>query len=92
MAKADGEATGQSGQLDMLHWSRTYETLPGIPDEFLDANGAPRGVWTQFLNAFSEFAPKEIERRFAIADQHMRDAGVSYRAPGETADRSWPRQ
>jgi uncharacterized circularly permuted ATP-grasp superfamily protein/uncharacterized alpha-E superfamily protein len=90
MAKADGEATGQSGQLDMLHWSRTYETLPGIPDEFLDANGAPRGVWTQFLNAFSEFAPKEIERRFAIADQHMRDAGVSYRAPGETADRSWP--
>ena len=90
MAKVDGEATGQSGQLDMLHWSRTYETLPGIPDEFLDANGAPRGVWTQFFNAFSEFAPKEIERRFAIADQHMRDAGVSYRAPGETADRSWP--
>ena len=90
MAKVDGEATGQPGQLDMLHWSRTYETLPGIPDEFLDANGAPRGVWTQFFNAFSEFAPKEIERRFAIADQHMRDAGVSYRAPGETADRSWP--
>ena len=90
MAKVDGEATGQPGQLDMLHWSRTYETLPGIPDEFLDANAAPRGVWTQFFNAFSEFAPKEIERRFAIADQHMRDAGVSYRAPGETADRSWP--
>ena len=90
MAKVDGEATGQSGQLDMLHWSRSYVTLPGIPDEFLDANGALRGVWTQFFNAFSEFAPKEIERRFAIADQHMRDAGVSYRAPGETADRSWP--
>lgn len=90
MAKTDGEATEQSGQLDLLHWSRTYAPLPGIPDEFLDANGAPRGVWTQFFNAFSEFAPKEIERRFATADQHMRDAGVSYRAPGETADRSWP--
>ncbi|MBI3700801.1 MAG: circularly permuted type 2 ATP-grasp protein [Afipia sp.] len=90
MAGTDGEATGQSGQIDLLHWSRTYAPLPGIPDEFLDANGAPRAVWTQFFNAFSEFAPQEIERRFSAADRHMRDAGVSYRAPGETADRSWP--
>lgn len=90
MAKTGEEATGKAGQLDLLHWSRTYTPLPGIPDEFLDANGTPRSVWTQFFNAFSEFAPKEIERRFAVADQHMRDAGVSYRAPGETADRSWP--
>lgn len=90
MAKPDEEATEKSGQLDLLHWSRTYERLPGVPDEFLDAKGVPRGVWTRFFEAFSEFAPKEIERRFAVADQHMRDAGVSYRAPGETADRSWP--
>ena len=88
--EADGEAAVQSSQLDFLHWSRTYAPLPGIPDEFLDASGSPRSVWTQFFNAFSEFAPKEIERRFATADRHMRDAGVSYRAPGETADRSWP--
>ena len=25
-----------------------------------------------------------------MADRHLRDAGVSYRAPGESADRPWP--
>ena len=29
-------------------------------------------------------------RRFAAADRHLRDAGVSYRAHGETAERVWP--
>jgi uncharacterized circularly permuted ATP-grasp superfamily protein len=28
--------------------------------------------------------------RFASADRHLREAGVTYRAPGETADRMWP--
>ena len=32
----------------------------------------------------------EIERRFASADRHLREAGVTYRAPGDTADRLWP--
>ena len=35
-------------------------------------------------------SPAEIERRFASADRHLREAGVTYRAPGETADRLWP--
>ena len=35
-------------------------------------------------------SPADIERRFASADRHLREAGVTYRAPGETADRLWP--
>ena len=34
--------------------------------------------------------PGDIERRFGSADRHLREAGVTYRAPGETADRLWP--
>jgi len=31
-----------------------------------------------------------MERRFGAADRHLREAGVTYRAPGEIADRLWP--
>ena len=86
LESAEGHARGANA----AHWSADYRPLPGIPDEFIDADGKPRKVWAQFFDAFSDLAPSEIERRFALADQHMRDAGVTYRAPGETADRSWP--
>ena len=53
-------------------------------------DGAPRPVWTRFFDAFAALSPADIERRFAAADRHLREAGVTYRAPGETADRLWP--
>lgn len=91
MANTDGgEVTSRRDQRDLLDCTRGYAPLPGIPDEFLDAKGEPREVWTRFFDAFSELAPGEIERRFASADQHMREAGVTYRAPGDAADRMWP--
>ncbi|MGL4556601.1 MAG: circularly permuted type 2 ATP-grasp protein, partial [Afipia sp.] len=91
MADTDsGEKAPRAAQRDLLDCTRGYAPLPGIPDEFLGAEGQPREVWTRFFDAFSTLSPGEIERRFASADQHMRDAGVTYRAPGEAADRSWP--
>ena len=53
-------------------------------------DGAPRAAWSRFFDAFATLSPGEIERRFASADRHLREAGVTYRAPGETADRLWP--
>jgi hypothetical protein len=50
---------------------------------------AARGL-DAFFEAFAALAPAEVERRFAAADRHLREAGVTYRAPGETADRLWP--
>ena len=44
----------------------------------------------RFFDAFAALAPADIERRFAAADRHLREAGVTYRAPGDTADRLWP--
>ncbi|WP_441242789.1 circularly permuted type 2 ATP-grasp protein [Tardiphaga sp. 768_D3_N2_1] len=90
--------TGQAGQgkkprpghRKVAQWTRDYERLPGISDEFIAQDGTPREVWTRFFEAFGCLAPAEIERRFGSADRHLREAGVTYRAPGEIADRIWP--
>ena len=63
-------------------WTSAYQRLPGIDDEFLDQNGAPKPHWRTFLNALSRIDDEQIERRFASADRHIRDLGVSYRVYG----------
>src|SRR3954447_2921490 len=73
----------------VAQWMRDYARLPGIPDEYIGEEG-PRPVWTRFFDAFANLSPADIERRFAAADRHLREAGVTYRAPGEIADRLWP--
>ncbi|MGQ0685912.1 circularly permuted type 2 ATP-grasp protein [Bradyrhizobium sp.] len=78
------------GQRRIALWTRDYARLPGIPDEYLGPDGSPRPAWSRFLDAFAAMSPGEIERRFASADRHLREAGVTYRAPGDTADRLWP--
>ncbi|WP_454630309.1 circularly permuted type 2 ATP-grasp protein [Bradyrhizobium cenepequi] len=84
------ESRARPGQRRMAQWSRDYARLPGIPDEYIGPDGTPRPVWTRFFDAFAALSPAEIERRFAAADRHLRDAGVTYRAPGDTSDRLWP--
>jgi uncharacterized circularly permuted ATP-grasp superfamily protein/uncharacterized alpha-E superfamily protein len=78
------------GHRRVAQWTRGYARLPGIPDEYIGQDGAPREVWTRFFEAFAELTPGDIERRFGSADRHLREAGVTYRAPGETAERLWP--
>src|SRR5580700_8320666 len=98
MATHDGQAgqgnssqggKARPGNRRVAQWTRDYVRLPGIPDEFIGQDGAPRAVWTRFFEAFAALPPGDIERRFGTADRHLREAGVSYRAPGETADRIW---
>ena len=78
------------GHRRVAQWTRDYVRLPGIPDEYIAQDGTPRAVWTRFFDAFAALAPADIERRFGAADRHLREAGVTYRAPGESADRLWP--
>src|SRR5258707_8507861 len=78
------------GQRRVAQWTRDYVRLPGIPDEYIAQDGAPREVWTRFFDAFAALTPGEIEKRFGAADRHLREAGVTYRAPGETADKLSP--
>src|ERR1700733_7771745 len=74
----------------VAQWARDYVRLPGIPDEYIGQDGAPRAVWTRFFDAFAALTPGDIERRFGSADRHLREAGVTYRAPGENSERIWP--
>ncbi|SHJ72995.1 Uncharacterized conserved protein, circularly permuted ATPgrasp superfamily [Bradyrhizobium lablabi] len=103
MAGHAGQGTGQGsghgggqgararpGNRRVAQWTREYTRLPGIPDEFIAPDGTPRPVWTRFFDAFAALTPGDIERRFGSADRHLREAGVTYRAPGDTADRLWP--
>jgi uncharacterized circularly permuted ATP-grasp superfamily protein/uncharacterized alpha-E superfamily protein len=78
------------GQRRVAQWTRDYTRLPGIPDEYIARDGRPRAVWSRFFDAFAALAPADIERRFGAADRHLRDAGITYRAPGDSADRLWP--
>ena len=66
-----------------------YKPLPGIPDEFIGADGRPRAHWLRFLAALMDLGADDIGKRFATADRHIRDTGVSYRAYGDTSERAW---
>lgn len=66
-----------------------YRPLPGVPDEFI-VDGRPRAAWLTFISRLVELGHKEIQRRFAVADRQVRDTGVSYRAYGDTSEKSWP--
>src|SRR4051794_28457238 len=88
--QAGPESKARPGQRPIALWTPDYARLPGVPHEYIGADGAPRPAWGRFFDAFATLSPAEIERRFASADRHLREAGVTYRAPGETADRLWP--
>ena len=64
-----------------------YTPLPGVPDEFVGADGQPRGAWRKF---FDLLETDDSERSLAAAERHMRDIGVSYRVHGESRERPWP--
>src|SRR6201997_2818477 len=83
-----GGNKARPAQRRVAQWVRDYARLPGIPDEYIGEDG-PRPVWTRFFDAFASLAPADIERRFGAADRHLKEAGVTYRAPGESTDRHW---
>ncbi len=88
--------TSSAGALDETKQRRLaeltagYRPLPGIPDEFIGADGRPRAHWLRFLDPLSELHPDSIEQSFAVADRHILDTGATYRVSGETQDRDWP--
>lgn len=71
---------------------RGYRPIEGVVDEMVDATGAPRPVWRKFLASLEALGPDELTRRFARANQYLRDAGVYYRVYDKAGanEREWP--
>jgi uncharacterized circularly permuted ATP-grasp superfamily protein/uncharacterized alpha-E superfamily protein len=69
-----------------------YRAVAGVHDEMVDASGAPRPVWAGFIAALEGLGGAELSRRFARADQYLRDAGVYYRFYDSVGanEREWP--
>jgi uncharacterized circularly permuted ATP-grasp superfamily protein/uncharacterized alpha-E superfamily protein len=69
-----------------------YRTLPGVPDEMVDADGQIRPLWRGFVGHLEALGRDELVRRFARADQYLRDAGVYYRVYDKAGanEREWP--
>ena len=67
-----------------------YRRLPDVPDELIGKDGEARRPWLTFISRLVELGPDEMQRRFATADRYIRDTGASYRAYGETTEKSWP--
>ena len=69
-----------------------YRPLPGIFDEMMDRDGRVRAHWRPFLSMLAALGGEEINRRFAVADRHLRESGVFYRVYEDPAgaERAWP--
>lgn len=74
-----------------------YRPLPGAYDELMAPDGSVRPQWEPFLTEWSGLSGDELQRRFGLADRHVRDTGVSYRIHGDidesdplAGERAWP--
>lgn len=74
------------------HLLSSYRPIPGVLDEMVDASGAPRPAWKNFLAALEDLGADDLQQRFARADQYLRDAGVYYRVYERDGanEREWP--
>lgn len=71
-------------------WSASfadYKPLPGVPDEFIGADGKPKPQWLRWME---HVAARDVDRSLSVAERHIRDLGISYRVRGEAKERTWP--
>src|SRR5713101_8057992 len=89
-APLDSAAQQETDKVEQL--LSGYKPLPGTFDEMMDRDGRVRPHWHPLLAMFAGLVPKEINRRFAAADRHLRDSGVFYRVYEDPAgaERPWP--
>ena len=72
--------------------TRGYRPLADAFDEMMTPQGHIRPHWQSLLHDLSGLGPAEMDRRFGIADRHLRESGVFYRVHDESggSERAWP--
>ncbi len=71
-------------------WLSDYQPFVDAPDELAPPHGSTPEAWLRFLRAVAAYPEGEFAERFALANRHIRDAGVSHRIYGEDSERIWP--
>lgn len=59
-----------------------YRSLPGVPDELVDAYGTLRPAWRGLIDHLSGLTPDQIDAAMARGDQSLADSGVFFRNHG----------
>lgn len=85
---ATAERQGRAERL--ARWTSAYRPQPGVPDEFMDRDGRPKGAWLRFLDRLGDLDELEIGARFVSAVRRIRDTGISYRIYGDKREHAWP--
>ena len=70
----------------------SYQALPGVPDELVDASGKVRALWQGLARHLAEMKPEALAESLTRADRYLRDSGVFYRQYGSglSTERPWP--
>ncbi len=89
LGSAPGNASSSKARR-LVEMTAAYRPLDGVPDEFIGADGRPRGHWLEFFDKMAGLGSDDIARRFETIERNIREQGVSYRAYGENVERIWP--
>ena len=68
----------------------SYQALPGVPDEMVDASGKVRSLWQGLAGHLAEMKPEALAESLTRADRYLRDSGVFYRQYGSGLSMSGP--
>ncbi|MDX2307179.1 MAG: circularly permuted type 2 ATP-grasp protein [Hyphomicrobium sp.] len=68
----------------------SYRSIPGVFDEMVDEAGRLRDHWRPLVDALARLGPGAVEKRFALADQHLASSGAFYRVYDDADRRERP--
>ncbi|MCB1341978.1 MAG: circularly permuted type 2 ATP-grasp protein [Pseudooceanicola sp.] len=69
-----------------------YQPPPGVQDEYLDAQGNVRPLWTGLAAHLAGLSADDLAHHMGRADQYLLDSGVFFRqyGGGQSVERPWP--
>jgi uncharacterized circularly permuted ATP-grasp superfamily protein/uncharacterized alpha-E superfamily protein len=91
VASATKRAQPQTAASALLSGYAQRSLADGRYDELCDAAGRARTHWLPVLDLLGATPPAEIESRLSVAQQHIRDEGITYTiyADPQGKDRPW---
>nr|WP_321524161.1 circularly permuted type 2 ATP-grasp protein [uncultured Cohaesibacter sp.] len=71
-------STAQDSTQPPLAGPVLYQTLLGVHDEMMDANGAIMPHWQQWYDAFSRWSPNQRKANWDELNEVVRETGIAY--------------